>query len=100
MNAGGGSLGHRCFRTRDFRISHFDVMSPALWFPFRLLTRLSHPGRTAAECVRLKGFLTNHKTRPQNLSLTSATGFSSQKIQSYNTLRYLNKIHEALSPIR
>jgi hypothetical protein len=35
-------------------------MSPALWFPSRGLTRLSHPGRTAAEYVRLKAFLTNH----------------------------------------
>jgi len=60
-NAGGGSLERSSlFRTRDFRISHIEVMSPALWFPFRGLTRLSHPGKTAAECLRLKAFLTNH----------------------------------------
>ena len=36
-----------CYVTRDFRISHIEVMSPALWFPFRGLTRLSHPGKTS-----------------------------------------------------
>src|SRR5256712_8970648 len=99
-SAGGGSLGQRCFRTRDFRISHIEDMSPALWFPFRGLTRLSHPGKTSRRVPAAKSIPYKSLNKTPKPALTSARGSSSEKIRLSNTRRHRNERQKDLSQSR
>src|SRR2546425_4189857 len=54
QSAGGGALERGLLSNpRPPDLSN-QIMSPALWFPFRGLTKLSHPGKKPAEGLRLK----------------------------------------------
>src|SRR6266571_1687207 len=57
-----------------------EVMSPALWFPFRGLTRLSHPGRTSRRVSAAKSIPDKSLNKTPNPALTPPRGFSSEKI--------------------
>src|SRR5712691_650040 len=46
----------------------FEDMSPALWFPFRGLTRLSHPGKTSRRIPAAKSIPYNPLASLKGLS--------------------------------
>src|SRR6266699_1550857 len=86
-NAGGGSLERSSLfsNPRLPDLSHIEAMSPALWFPFRGLTRLSHPGKTARRVSAAKSIPDKSLNKTPKPALTSLGGSSSEKIRFSNT---------------